>query len=89
MASIERVYQFFQLRRNKLSKGSYGDTDGPLITRLLGFRVTSAEHQQIVYIVNVIDIIEASICGYVDNKGDLITFLPYTYFRPMPMSEYC
>jgi len=89
MASIERVYQFFQLRRNKLNKGSYGDTDGPLITPLLGFRVTSAEHQQVVYIDNVIDIIEASICGHVDNTGDLITFLPYTYFRALRMPAYC
>jgi hypothetical protein len=65
-----------------LNKGSYGDTDGQLITLFLCFRVTSAEHQKGAYIVNITDIIEASIGGYVGNTGGLITFLPYTYFRP-------
>jgi len=41
------------LRRKKLNKGSYGDTDGQLITLLSGFRVTSAERKQGVHIVNV------------------------------------
>ena len=66
------------MRRNKLNKGNYGDTDGQLITLLLGYRVTSAEHHKGVYVVNVTDIIEASIGGYVDNIGGLTTILPYT-----------
>lgn len=66
------------MRRNKLIKGSYEDTDGQLITLILGFRITSAEHPKGFYIVNVKDIIEASIGGYADNIGGLINFLPYT-----------
>jgi hypothetical protein len=67
--------RFFQVRRNKLNEGSYGGSDGQLITLLLGFRVTSAEHQKGVCIVNVTDIIKASIGGYVDNRGG-----PYRLF---------
>jgi len=77
-----------QLRRNKLNTKSYGDNDDQLITVRLGFRVTSAEHQKGVYIVNVTDIIEGSIGDYVDNTGSLTTFLPYTYFSPMHMPAY-
>jgi hypothetical protein len=60
-------------------KGSYGDTDGQLITLLLGFRVNSAELQKGVYIVNVADIIEATIGGYVDNTVGVLSPFYYTH----------
>lgn len=80
--------RFFQLRRKKLNKGSYGDTDGQLITLLFGFRVTSAERKQGVHIVNVTNYrsVYRRLCRqYIGTY----TFSPYTYFRPMRMSAYC